>query len=95
MRSHRKITVDAPKSSCRTDICKDCFECTPVAQKVSDQFGVASHGSSQAVPLVYKARAIEEVVVNCLVSELAGGANWGLSLINLMQKIIKRDMSHA
>ena len=35
--------------------------------------------------LSYKAWAIEEIVVNCLVSELAGGANWGLSLINLMQ----------
>ena len=95
MRSHRKITVDAPKSSCCTDICKDCFECPPVTQKVSDRFGVVSHGSSQAVPLVYKAWAIKEIVVNCLVSELAGGADWGLSLINLMQKMIKRDMSRA
>ena len=95
MWSHRKITVDAPKSTCRTDIGKDCCECVPVAQKVSDRFGVASHGSSQAVPPVYKAWAIEEIMVNCLVSELAGGANWGLSLINLMQKIIKRDVSHA
>ena len=95
MRSHVKSTVDAPESSCCTDICKDCFVCAPVTQEVSDRFGVASHGSSQAVPLIYKAQAIEEVGVNCLISELAGGADWGLSLINLMQKIIKRDMSHV
>ena len=92
---HVKVTVDAPEYSCHTDICKDCFVCVPVTQEVSDQFGVASHGSSQAVPLIYKAQAIKEVVGDCLVSKLAGGADWGLSLINLMQKMIKRDMSRA
>ena len=47
------------------------------------------------MPLICKAQAIKEVVVNCLISKLAGGADWGLSLIGLVQKVIEWDVSHA
>ena len=59
------------KSACCANVLQEGLVGTPVSQQVAHGFGDASHGPRQTMPFMHMPQAIEKIVMDGFVSELA------------------------